>query len=247
MLKFFRAIRQRLLSDNKFSKYFLYAIGEIILVVIGILIALQINTWNSARINQKKEINYLQEIRLNLVSDTLKIKDVIAFNILKEKAIIDCIEELANPNAAMNRVRAIGQRMNILGSYEIFKPNNLGFQNLMSAQQLDLISNDSLRKMLLDFYSFDFSDNTQQRIMDVTRNFVDYTLPKIAVKEHFNSLYNVSLELQSVHDVKIYNDPYIISNLDLMIAVMEHQSEFITEKKNTIELIIQRIDSALND
>jgi hypothetical protein len=46
MVKFFRKIRQKLLSENKFSKYFIYAIGEIVLVVIGILIALQINNWN---------------------------------------------------------------------------------------------------------------------------------------------------------------------------------------------------------
>mgnify|MGYP001591841413 CR=1 FL=1 len=51
MIKFFRRIRQGLLSENKFSKYLLYAIGEIILVVIGILIALQINNWNEKRKN----------------------------------------------------------------------------------------------------------------------------------------------------------------------------------------------------
>ena len=46
MIKFFRHIRQRLVSENKFSKYLLYAIGEIVLVVIGILIAIQINNKN---------------------------------------------------------------------------------------------------------------------------------------------------------------------------------------------------------
>ena len=46
MLKFFRKIRQKLLTDNKFSKYLIYALGEIVLVVIGILIALSINNWN---------------------------------------------------------------------------------------------------------------------------------------------------------------------------------------------------------
>lgn len=49
MIKFFRHIRQPLLSENKFSKYLLYAIGEIVLVVIGIPIALQINNWNEQR------------------------------------------------------------------------------------------------------------------------------------------------------------------------------------------------------
>jgi len=49
MIKFFRKIRQRLLTENKFSKYLIYAIGEIVLVVIGIIIALQINNWNETR------------------------------------------------------------------------------------------------------------------------------------------------------------------------------------------------------
>jgi hypothetical protein len=52
MIKFFRRIRQQLLKENKFSKYLLYAVGEIVLVVIGILIALQINTWNEERVKK---------------------------------------------------------------------------------------------------------------------------------------------------------------------------------------------------
>ena len=63
MIKFFRKIRQKLLTENKFSKYLIYAIGEIILVVIGILIALQINNWNHERLNRKQEIKILIGIR----------------------------------------------------------------------------------------------------------------------------------------------------------------------------------------
>ena len=60
MIKFFRKIRQKLLSENKFSKYFIYAIGEIILVVIGILIALQVNNWNEER-KSNIETNKIRE------------------------------------------------------------------------------------------------------------------------------------------------------------------------------------------
>ena len=66
MIKFFRHIRKNLLLENKTSKYFKYAIGEIILVVIGILIALQINNWNTERIEHKKEENYLINIKRDL-------------------------------------------------------------------------------------------------------------------------------------------------------------------------------------
>ncbi|MGB5372105.1 MAG: DUF6090 family protein, partial [Flavobacteriaceae bacterium] len=63
MLKFFRKIRQQLLVKNNISKYLLYAIGEIVLVVIGILIALQINNWNEDRKDRAKERFYLRSIR----------------------------------------------------------------------------------------------------------------------------------------------------------------------------------------
>ena len=71
MLRFFRQIRQRLLSDNKFSKYLLYAIGEIVLVVIGILIALQINNWNEDRKREKLKASYTASLIDDLALDTL--------------------------------------------------------------------------------------------------------------------------------------------------------------------------------
>ena len=62
MLKFFRKIRQNLLMENKTGKYLKYAIGEIVLVVVGILIALQINNWNQNRLNTQTEAELLQAI-----------------------------------------------------------------------------------------------------------------------------------------------------------------------------------------
>ena len=62
MLKFFRKIRQGLLTENKFGKYLFYALGEIILVVIGILIALSINNWNEGQQHKKEEQRILQEL-----------------------------------------------------------------------------------------------------------------------------------------------------------------------------------------
>ena len=62
MLRFFRQIRQRLITDNKFSKYLLYAVGEILLVVIGILIALQINNWNEERKQAIRSLDYHERL-----------------------------------------------------------------------------------------------------------------------------------------------------------------------------------------
>ena len=67
MIKFFRNIRRRLLRENRFTKYLLYAVGEIILVVIGILIALQINNWNENRKEQRKAAQLHEQLYNELV------------------------------------------------------------------------------------------------------------------------------------------------------------------------------------
>ncbi|MFX0556562.1 DUF6090 family protein [Maribacter sp. CXY002] len=71
MIKFFRRIRQKLLSENKFSKYLAYAIGEIVLVVIGILIALQINNWNEER---KENITLISILKNEKISIAIEIE-----------------------------------------------------------------------------------------------------------------------------------------------------------------------------
>ena len=69
MIRFFRTLRQRLLAENRLSKYLLYALGEIALVMIGILLALQVNTWSEARDTAARMDRILNEIRLNLLQD----------------------------------------------------------------------------------------------------------------------------------------------------------------------------------
>lgn len=88
MIKFFRRIRQRLLSENKFSKYLIYAIGEIILVVIGILIALQINNWNEERTVQNKLLNIYSLISNDLENDKQELKNNLDFY-NQQKSVFD--------------------------------------------------------------------------------------------------------------------------------------------------------------
>ena len=69
MIKFFRHIRKTLISENKMGKYFKYAIGEVILVMIGILLALQVNNWNEGRKEQDKAQGYYERLKEDLSSD----------------------------------------------------------------------------------------------------------------------------------------------------------------------------------
>ncbi|TXG38714.1 DUF6090 family protein [Seonamhaeicola maritimus] len=77
MIKFFRNIRKKLLAEGNTGKYLKYAIGEIVLVVFGILIALQINNWNENRKEHKKKIELTHSLIQDLAKDTLKLNQSI--------------------------------------------------------------------------------------------------------------------------------------------------------------------------
>src|SRR5665811_200014 len=97
MIKFFRKIRQNLLTENKFSKYLIYAIGEIVLVVIGILIALSINNWNENSINKRLETNYLIRISKDLENDYLEFDDAIELAQDRNNRVLFLQQALENP------------------------------------------------------------------------------------------------------------------------------------------------------
>ena len=90
MLRFFRQIRQHLLADNKFSKYLMYAVGEILLVVIGILIALQINNSNEDRIHRKQEKEFIESVKNDLKQD----RDIFELNIAQLEPRMEAYQTL---------------------------------------------------------------------------------------------------------------------------------------------------------
>ncbi|MET6991588.1 DUF6090 family protein [Sediminicola arcticus] len=101
MIKFFRNIRQRLLTENKFSKYLIYAIGEIVLVVFGILIALQINTWNDERKAQKVEDNFFYDVLLDLKKDNANLNYYKKFHTKRITYLDTLLTYVRNPNKTM--------------------------------------------------------------------------------------------------------------------------------------------------
>ena len=71
MIKFLRLKRQRLLAENRFSEYFVFVIAEFVLLVFGILLALQIDNWNWQRADNKREKEYLANLLEDLRHDTI--------------------------------------------------------------------------------------------------------------------------------------------------------------------------------
>ncbi|MBT8276824.1 MAG: hypothetical protein KJO39_11810 [Bacteroidia bacterium] len=154
MIKFFRRIRQRLLSENKFSKYFLYAIGEIILVVIGILIALQINNWNEDRQAAKQEQLYLNRLLVENREDL----ETFSSNIVYLKGGIGTIKGLStalksNAMSDSSVVAAAHAYFETGSIFPIFSSSTSTFDDLWSTGNLKIIRNSSLRDKLVKHYA----------------------------------------------------------------------------------------------
>ncbi|WP_157957327.1 DUF6090 family protein [Winogradskyella tangerina] len=140
MIKFFRKIRQRLLSENKFSKYLLYALGEIILVVIGILIALQVNNSNENRKNRAKE-----RLFLNQLHNDFK-KNQLALTSYKEQykintSYLDVILRHTGPKVAVPSVKVFDSIQNL---YTPRVELLYSTDETQSGLNFDLLSNSSL-------------------------------------------------------------------------------------------------------
>ncbi len=101
MIKFFRHIRQNLIMENKTGKYLKYAIGEIVLVVIGILIALQINNWNESRKAATLEDSFFQNMLIDLQKDEEKLNYFKKFHSKRIEYLDTLLTYVRNPNKQM--------------------------------------------------------------------------------------------------------------------------------------------------
>ena len=163
MIKFFRKIRQKLLSENKFSKYLIYAIGEIILVVIGILIALSINNSNEQSKARKQEINYLKKLQADILLELKNNENMIVFRDNKAKASMKLLDfkVIDNESNFVELEETIFQ----VFFWETFIPTNNTYKELLSSGNLNFIKNDSIKDHLLELdKKYVYIDNVEHHI-----------------------------------------------------------------------------------
>ena len=150
MIAFFRRIRQQLLSENNLSKYLLYAIGEIFLVVIGILIALGINNWNEERKNSISENQYYCLVLDDLNLDYTKIQELMVASDQRIKVSKEILLEL---DAGEHDKRYLLNKFLEAFRGEAFVPRNVTFKDLVSSGNLRLLRDAVIKNSLIQFYS----------------------------------------------------------------------------------------------
>lgn len=160
MIKFFRSIRQNLLMENKTGKYLKYAFGEIILVVIGILIALQINNWNSFKKDRQIEKQYLKNFLVEMHIDSTFLNGYWASTYPKKIEGLQLARQYQKYDTEVNDTTAFLTSVGIGGALSrtnLFE-NKSTYNDIISTGNIRLIQDRNIRNQILNYYTL--SSNT---------------------------------------------------------------------------------------
>lgn len=149
MIKFFRKIRQRLLTKNKFSKYVFYAIGEIVLVVIGILIALQVNNWNQSRLEKEKQLIYLENLKDDISNNIMANKKNDSIFAIRHAMTAKGMQLFNNQPITKNFLLIDSLIHPRKGSFRVFKST---YDEMLNEGSFYSIENKELRDQINEYY-----------------------------------------------------------------------------------------------
>ncbi len=144
MIKFFRKIRQNLLREGKTTRYFKYAIGEIVLVVIGILIALQINNWNSQRNERNQELLILKSLRANFIENLNTLSKAQSDTVKVYTACIDLLA-LIHPKLVNYTNDVVDNLIGQIINYYIWDPTTGAIDQVINSDQFNIIQNKEIK------------------------------------------------------------------------------------------------------
>ncbi|MFT4666983.1 MAG: hypothetical protein ACI9XB_003951 [Gammaproteobacteria bacterium] len=235
MIKFFRKIRYDLMEKNKIGKYLKYAFGEIVLVVIGILIALQLNNLNENNKNNAFEKEILTQIQENLKSDRVVLKKI-ELNFGKA---ISSSGKILNAEVSQQTEDSIKVWLGTIIQFDRFQPLSNAYE-VVKSNGLDRISNKQLRFLLGRYYD-DEAFRMIKSTNDIEIAFSDHWLP-ILFEETVEFEFKKSIELKDYsvllkpskerNILKLHRDNYAsgIVRIKSGIRTIEEIQDLITEE-----------------
>jgi hypothetical protein len=257
MFKFFRKTREKLLNQGKTAKYLQYAIGEIMLVVIGILIALQINTWNNNRVELQQEQLILKSLKSNLQDSLKDLHKEYALTISQYEDTLR-LAELVHPKGDFDFDEVDRLLASVLNPSS-FDPATGVMDEIINSGHLDLIKNKHLKDKISNWsriyedaeedvvYSLNYVFNNLVPYLGDKANFINLpapiyllknnnlrTPPKSSFKADYKT-FMTSLEFENLLSMH---------SLNLTFLLYEYKS-YQTYFETTIELLESEINSNL--
>lgn len=148
MLRLFRQIRKSLMEQNKVRTYILYATGEFLLVVIGILIALQVNNWNEERKNETRLQTDLTHMNFELDAESIRLDTLYQYY----KYRSDIIQEFLQNGTKQLTNREAGLKFNQLLDFRKFQPRKSSYEAMQNDGSINVIKNMSLSDQIVTYY-----------------------------------------------------------------------------------------------
>jgi hypothetical protein len=244
MIKFFRKIRQNLLSEGKTTKYFKYAIGEIVLVVIGILIALQINNWNENRKNSNKETAILANIHKEFKQNRKQLDSVI-FNhrrsLSNSAKIIKLFPIKSKPEPEV--LDSLSTQLWWSYGGVTFNPSQTSINALASTSSFDLIKNNTLRELLISWNDL-ITDYQEEEIR--SREYVLNQYDAFMTK-NFDWNYNFKDDRNNFDALQSLEFEYLVkNNHDLVNQILISSGE-LQKVQNALDIIVELSSPKTND
>lgn len=244
MIKYFRKIRQNLLMENKKGTYFKYAIGEIILVVIGILIAVSINNWNQNRVNSNLESQYYIRLLEDLKEERAILQATINYSSQVHKHAQKAITIFENPDEIYDPVESL---INLYQASQSQYPTSARstYQELIASGQINLITNDSLKTSLIRFYEYDW---TNGEILNLTNNYrtnLRSKMPNTIQDEIRANCNDVYVKIRNTYEVALPKECEINVPIKVAKPIVEVLKKDIELKKD-LRFLIGNIEAKLN-
>jgi len=240
MIKFFRNIRKRHLMENKISKYLKYAIGEIVLVVIGILIALSINNWNESRKDAIREKEILQDLKTSLEGD---IKNQI------ERNLIDLTQDIENIEIIIATIKKrepispeIEKKFRSLMYSKSFTWEITAYKNLENAGA-NIIKNKTLKNAILRIYNTNYP-TCKEYLSNFSENLMAFFRPQMREKFKFNYDSKESRYVPLNYD-ELLVDPIFMNTLLTAKINFNNNYENFENTKQNVEVVIELINQEL--
>ena len=232
-MKLFRKIRQKLLVENRFSKYLIYAIGEIILVVIGILLALQVNNWNESRKRVDEENQYYKNIQRQLNEDISGIKSNIDFNQFYYEQYQFAINQIETND--WSNLDSLGIATVNLLEYSDFHNESKIYQTLVSSGEIKLLNNQNIIERLQKLEETYIYIN---RIEDAHFDIIKAIYPELIKIMRFKPIKGENPD--KLFEFEFQNHFVAVSK------IMVEKNEIYIQALDEIELIMALINEELN-
>ncbi len=240
MINFFRKIRKKLADDNRFFKYWRYAVGEIALVVIGILIALSINNWNEERKMQNEELNLLKELKSNLETtlENFRLDSLYNNNTIRlyEKINYYVEVDLAYDKELDSSFAAVTLWSSPFAT-------SIAYNSLQN-KGIDIIRNKSLKNDIVDLYDVKITS------LSIDIDQAEWSLSQSVITPFFSKnirrFNDISLNSSRPNDFEKlkYNDEFL-NILSMLIRQRRKGLEHYKETMIAIKSVIKEIDIEL--